>query len=125
MGLARVFALITDGRFSGATRGICIGHISPEAQEGGLIGLIKDGDKIDIDVDNYSINLDVEPRIIAMREKEPKVPLREIDSSWLKQYRMLVTNASNGAMLRTAVNYLLEKSKVAKSKCFSLVLDIL
>jgi dihydroxy-acid dehydratase len=99
-GLGESVALITDGRFSGATRGICIGHISPEAQEGGLIALIKDGDKIDIDVDNYSITLDVEPRILAMREKEPKMALKKIDSSWLKQYRMLVTNASNGAMLR-------------------------
>ncbi len=100
-GLGESVALVTDGRFSGATRGICIGHVSPEAGEGGLIALIKDGDKIDIDIDNYSINLDVDETILKKRAKEIKIIKKPISSSWLKQYRLLVSNASCGAVLKT------------------------
>jgi len=100
-GLGESVALVTDGRFSGATRGICIGHVSPEAGEGGLIALIKDGDKIDIDIDNYSINLDVDEAILQKRAKEIKIIKKPISSSWLKQYRLLVSNASCGAVLKT------------------------
>ena len=101
MGLGESVALITDGRFSGATRGACIGHISPEAAEGGVIGLLKDGDEIVLDVDNYSLSVSVSDAELDER-RESFVPLKkEIKSKWLQQYRLLVTNASNGAVLRT------------------------
>ena len=103
MGLGDKVALITDGRFSGATRGASIGHVSPEAAEGGMIGLLKDGDKIHIDVDKYILSVDLTSEEIAQR-RDNFVPIKkEIKSSWLKQYRALVTNASNGAMLRTDI----------------------
>jgi len=101
MGLGDKVALITDGRFSGATRGASIGHVSPEAAEGGMIGLLKDGDSIHIDVDKYILSVDLSDEEIEKR-KLAFIPLKkEIKSSWLKQYRALVTNASNGAILRT------------------------
>ena len=101
MGLGADVALITDGRFSGATRGLSIGHVSPEAAEGGLIGLLKDGDTIQIDVDAYSIEALIDEAELAKRKAAFKPRLKEIHGSWLKQYRQLVTNASNGAILRT------------------------
>ncbi len=101
MGLGDKVALITDGRFSGATRGASIGHVSPEAAEGGMIGLLKDGDEIHIDVDQYILSVNLSDEEITKRKNE-FVPLKkEISSSWLKQYRALVTNASSGAILRT------------------------
>jgi len=101
MGLGDKVALITDGRFSGATRGASIGHVSPEAAEGGMIGLLKDGDSIHIDVDKYILSVDLSDEEIAKRKAEFTPIKKEIKSSWLKQYRALVTNASNGAVLRT------------------------
>ena len=98
-GLGADVALITDGRFSGATRGLSIGHISPEAAEGGMIGLLKDGDIIDIDVDNFSINVRLSDDEVAMRRKEWKYQGKEVKSKWLRQYQKLVTNASNGGVL--------------------------
>ncbi len=99
MGLGDSVALITDGRFSGATRGASIGHVSPEAGEGGLIGLLEDGDEIHIDVDNYILQANLSDEVIAKRQ-ESFVPLvKPLKSRWLKQYRALVTNASNGAVL--------------------------
>ena len=98
-GLGADVALITDGRFSGATRGLSIGHVSPEAAEGGMIGLLKDGDIIDIDVDNFSINVRLSDDEIAMRRKEWKYQGKEVKSKWLRQYQKLVTNASNGGVL--------------------------
>ena len=101
MGLGAKVALITDGRFSGATRGASIGHVSPEAAEGGLIGIIKDGDEIHIDVDQYILSVNLTEEEIAKR-KAAFVPLKkEIKSKWLRQYRALVTNASNAAILKT------------------------
>ena len=101
MGMGDTVALITDGRFSGATRGASIGHVSPEAAEGGMIGLLKDGDSIHIDVDKYILSVDLSDDEIAKR-KASFVPVKkELKSSWLKQYRALVTNASSGAILRT------------------------
>jgi dihydroxy-acid dehydratase len=101
MGMGKTVALITDGRFSGATRGASIGHVSPEAAEGGMIGLLKNGDTIHIDVDKYILSVDLSDEEIAKR-KAAFVPIKkELTSSWLKQYRALVTNASSGAMLRT------------------------
>ncbi|WP_140486069.1 dihydroxy-acid dehydratase [Flavobacterium sp. GSA192] len=100
MGLGNSVALITDGRFSGATRGASIGHVSPEAAEGGMIGLLKDGDEIHIDVDQYILSVNLTDEEIAKRKAE-FVPLKkELNSKWLGQYRSLVTNASNGAVLK-------------------------
>lgn len=101
MGLGSSVALITDGRFSGATRGASIGHVSPEAAEGGMIGLLKDGDEIHIDVDRYILSVNLSDEEIAER-KAAFVPVKkELESRWLGQYRALVTNASSGAVLKT------------------------
>ncbi|PLY10520.1 MAG: dihydroxy-acid dehydratase [Arcobacter sp.] len=101
MGLGDKVALITDGRFSGATRGASIGHVSPEAAEGGMIGLLKDGDEIHIDVDQYILEVHLSDEEIAKRKAE-FVPLKKsLTSKWLGQYRALVTNASSGAVLKT------------------------
>jgi len=101
MGLGDKVALITDGRFSGATRGASIGHVSPEAAEGGVIGLLEDGDIIDIDVDNYQLSVRLTDAELEERRKNFKPYIKDIQGSWLKQYRQLVTNASNGAVLKT------------------------
>ena len=101
MGMGDTVALITDGRFSGATRGASIGHVSPEAAEGGMIGLLKDGDSIHIDVDKYILSVDLSDEEIAKR-KADFVPIKKpLTSRWLQQYRALVTNASSGAVLKT------------------------
>jgi len=99
MGLGDKVALITDGRFSGATRGASIGHVSPEAAEGGMIGLLKNGDEIHIDVDQYILEVRLDDAEIAKRKAEFKPLVKPLESRWLKQYRALVTNASNGAVL--------------------------
>ncbi len=101
MGLGDKVALITDGRFSGATRGASIGHVSPEAAEGGMIGLLKNGDEIHIDVDQYILSVNLDDKEIAKRKAEFKPLKKFLNSSWLGQYRALVTNASNGAVLKT------------------------
>ncbi len=101
MGLGDKVALITDGRFSGATRGASIGHVSPEAAEGGVIGLLEDGDIIDLDVDNYQLSVRLSDEELAERKDKFQPYIKEIQGSWLKQYRQLVTNASNGAILKT------------------------
>ena len=101
MGLGESVALITDGRFSGATRGACIGHISPEAAEGGLIALIEDGDIIEISVSRGSLELKVDSKILESRRAKWKPIQKEITSKWLKRYALLVSNAANGAVLKT------------------------
>jgi len=101
MGLGDKVALITDGRFSGATRGASIGHVSPEAAEGGMIGLLKDGDEIHIDVDKYILSVKLTAEEIEKRKANFEPIKKELNSSWLKQYRALVTNASSGAILNT------------------------
>ncbi|WP_121726702.1 dihydroxy-acid dehydratase [Helicobacter labetoulli] len=101
MGLGESVALITDGRFSGATRGACIGHISPEAAEGGLIALIEDGDEIEISVSRGSLELKVDSKILEARKAKWKPFKKEITSKWLKRYSLLVSNAANGAVLKT------------------------
>ena len=98
-GLGADVALITDGRFSGATRGLCIGHVSPEAHEGGMIGLLKDGDVIEIDVDKYAINVLLDDTEIKRRRVNFAPVDKKLTSRWLRQYQKLVTNASNGAIL--------------------------
>ena len=101
MGLGESVALITDGRFSGATRGACIGHISPEAAEGGLIALIEDGDIIEISVSRGSLELKVDSKTLEARKAKWKPIKKEIKSKWLKRYSLLVSNAANGAVLKT------------------------
>jgi dihydroxy-acid dehydratase len=101
MGLGEQVALVTDGRFSGATRGACVGHVSPEAAEGGPIGLVQDGDAISIDVEARALVLDVPEGELARRRAAFQPKDKEVRSSWLRRYRMLVTNASTGAVLRS------------------------
>jgi dihydroxy-acid dehydratase len=99
MGLGDTVALITDGRFSGATRGASIGHVSPEAAEGGMIGLLEDGDEIHIDVDEYILQVNISDEEIAKRRANFTPIVKPLESKWLRQYRALVTNASSGAVL--------------------------
>jgi len=99
MGLGDKVALITDGRFSGATRGASIGHVSPEAAEGGMIALVEDGDEIHLDVDNYILEVHLSDEEIAKRRANFTPLVKPLKSRWLRQYRALVTNASNGAVL--------------------------
>ncbi len=98
-GLGNSVALITDGRFSGATHGACIGHVSPEAAEGGLIGLLKDGDIISIDIPGRSMNVELSEDEIATRRADWQPTMKDIAGKWLKRYRKLATNASKGAVL--------------------------
>ena len=97
-GLGDTVALITDGRFSGATRGAAIGHVCPEAAAGGPIGVIRDGDIIDIDIVKGEINLRLPDKEIAERLKNFK-PLEKPVDGYLKRYRAQVTSASKGAVL--------------------------
>jgi dihydroxy-acid dehydratase len=101
MGLGESVALITDGRFSGATRGACIGHVSPEAAEGGVIGLVEDGDIIELDVDAKSLNVKLSDSELLERKKKFVPYKKEIKSKWLKRYALMVSNAANGAVLKT------------------------
>ncbi|MCC6129056.1 MAG: dihydroxy-acid dehydratase [Acidobacteria bacterium] len=100
MGLGNSVALVTDGRFSGGTRGACIGHVSPEAAEGGPIAWVENGDPIAIDLDARSLELEVSEEVLERRRKSRQIRQRSIDSRWLRRYRSLVTNASSGAILR-------------------------
>jgi len=100
LGLEESVALITDGRFSGGTRGPCIGHVSPEAMEGGPIGLVKDGDKIDINIPERKITLEVSAEELEKRKKQFKPPEPRIKYGYLGRYSRLVTSANTGAVLR-------------------------
>lgn len=99
MGLDKDVALITDGRFSGATRGAAIGHISPEAVNGGLIAYIQDGDQIAIDIPNYSISLLVDDEEIEKRKETMPIQKKENLSGYLKRYAKQVGSASKGALI--------------------------
>ncbi len=99
MGLDKKVALITDGRFSGATRGASIGHVSPEAALGGTIALVKDGDIITIDINNYSINLEVSEAELEIRKQNFKKPEPKIKSGYLARYASMVTSANKGAVI--------------------------
>ncbi|MEA2099599.1 MAG: dihydroxy-acid dehydratase [Campylobacterota bacterium] len=101
MGLGESVALITDGRFSGATKGASIGHVSPEAAEGGLIAFIEDGDEIELDTDKHLLQLNVSEEILNKRKLKWVPYKNEVKSKWLKRYQLLVSNASNGAVLKT------------------------
>jgi dihydroxy-acid dehydratase len=100
MGLSESVALITDGRFSGGTRGPCIGHVSPEAMEGGPIAIVRDGDIIDIDIPGRKVDLllsrqEVKKRLSKWRPSRPR-----IDSGWLARYSASVTSAGTGAIMK-------------------------
>ena len=98
-GLGKKCALITDGRFSGATRGICVGHICPEAANGGNIALIKDGDKIKIDIPNRNIELVIDEKTIEERRKNLKPFEPKVKSGYLYKYSQNVQDASHGAIV--------------------------
>lgn len=99
MGLDKTVALITDGRFSGASRGASIGHVSPEAAVGGLIGLVKNGDIIKIDIPSASITLDVSDEEIEKRRAVYVQPEPNVKSGWLSRYAKLVSGADKGAVM--------------------------
>ncbi len=94
-------ALITDGRFSGATRGAAIGHVSPEAAAGGPIALVREGDTIVIDLDSGKLELEVAEAELARRRAEWKAPEPKIKSGWMARYAAMVTSAETGAVLET------------------------
>ncbi|OPY56882.1 MAG: Dihydroxy-acid dehydratase [Pelotomaculum sp. PtaU1.Bin035] len=100
LGMDKDVALLTDGRFSGATRGASIGHISPEAAEGGTIAIIRDGDIIEIDIPNNSLNVALSPAEISARLKEWRPPEPRIKKGYLARYARHVTSASTGAIIR-------------------------
>jgi dihydroxy-acid dehydratase len=100
MGLGTKVGLVTDGRFSGATRGIAIGHVSPEAAEGGPIALVRDGDIIELDMNNRTITLEVSDEELERRRKEWKGFEPKIKRGYLARYSAMVTNASSGGVMK-------------------------
>jgi len=100
MGLGERVALITDGRFSGATRGASIGHVSPEAASGGVIGLVEEGDIIAIDIPNYSITLKVSDKELEARRAKWVCPEPKVKTGYLARYAKLVSSADKGAILQ-------------------------
>ncbi|HEY5997437.1 MAG TPA: dihydroxy-acid dehydratase, partial [Candidatus Deferrimicrobiaceae bacterium] len=100
MGLGTSVALVTDGRFSGGTRGPCIGHVSPEAADGGPIALVKDGDTIILDIPKRKLTLDVAAAELARRKKKWKAPAPKITKGYLARYAKLVRSADEGAVVR-------------------------
>jgi dihydroxy-acid dehydratase len=99
-GLGESVALITDGRFSGGTRGASIGHVSPEAANGGPIGLLKDGDIIEINIPSNSLNVKISDEELAKRKESWKAPAPRITTGWLSRYASMATSADKGAVLR-------------------------
>ncbi len=101
MKLDKTVALITDGRFSGASRGASIGHVCPEAADGGEIGLIEEGDIISIDIPNASIQLEVSDEELAKRKAAYVAPAPKVTTGWLARYSKLVSTSSKGAIMKT------------------------
>ena len=99
MGLGSSVALITDGRFSGATRGASIGHVSPEAVSGGTIAYVKDGDIISINIPAYKIELKVSDEELAKRRAEMPIKRKDNISGYLKRYSAMVSSADKGAVI--------------------------
>jgi dihydroxy-acid dehydratase len=99
-GLGGEVALLTDGRFSGGTRGAAIGHISPEAAEGGIIGLVKEGDKIKIDIPARVLELLVDEAELERRRQDWKPYTKEIKSSILRRYSRMASSAAKGAVTK-------------------------
>jgi dihydroxy-acid dehydratase len=100
MGLGAQVALITDGRFSGASRGISVGHMSPEAAAGGPIALLRNGDVVTIDVDERIINVNLSEQELADRRRAWTEPALKVRTGWLARYAKLVTSANTGAVLK-------------------------
>jgi len=100
MGLDKEVALITDGRFSGATRGASIGHVSPEAAAGGLIGLVEEGDLISIDIDQKQLELIVDESVLAERRQQWRAPEARIKTGYMKRYADIVQSANTGAVFK-------------------------
>jgi len=100
MGLDKEVALITDGRFSGATRGASIGHVSPEAAAGGLIGLVEEGDQISIDINQNRLELLVDESTLAARHNKWQAPQPRIKTGYMKRYADIVQSASTGAIFK-------------------------
>jgi dihydroxy-acid dehydratase len=98
MGLGNSVALITDGRFSGATRGACIGHVSPEAASGGVIGVVREGDRIRIDIPAHTLELKVDAAELEAR-MQAFTPQKKELSGYLKRYAALVSSGASGAVL--------------------------
>lgn len=98
-GLGKQVSLITDGRFSGGTRGACIGHVSPEAAEGGPIALLKQGDIIEIDIPNRTLNVKLSDAELELRRKAMPAPPDRKLTGWLKRYQRMVTSSNTGAVL--------------------------
>ncbi len=99
-GLGDSVALITDGRFSGGTRGACIGHISPEAAVGGPIGLLKKGDRIEIDIPNHKLSVKLSAKELAARKRKWKPRKPKINTGYLTKYASMATSADTGAVLK-------------------------
>jgi dihydroxy-acid dehydratase len=99
-GLGESVALITDGRFSGGTRGACIGHVSPEAAVGGAIGLVNEGDIVEIDIPNRTINVKLTDEELAARKKAWKPRPANITKGYLAKYASMATSADTGAILK-------------------------
>ena len=99
MGLDKEVALITDGRFSGATRGAAIGHVSPEGASGGMIGLIEEGDVIAIDIPNGKLELKVDDATLAKRREAWVCPPPNVTKGYLARYAKLVSSANKGAVV--------------------------
>jgi dihydroxy-acid dehydratase len=97
-GLGKSVALITDGRFSGGSHGFVIGHITPESYDGGLIGLVEDGDWIEIDIKKHQINLLVDEKTIAIRRSHYKAPTLRVSSGVLYKYSKQVKTAADGCV---------------------------
>jgi dihydroxy-acid dehydratase len=99
-GMGLKVALLTDGRFSGASRGACVGHISPEAMEGGPIALIKNGDKINIDIPGRKLELEISDEEMAKRKGAWTKPEPKVKTGYLSRYARMVTSANTGAVLK-------------------------
>jgi len=100
LGLDRDVALLTDGRFSGGTRGACVGHISPEAADGGPIALVQGGDVIEIDIPEKRISIKVDEKTLKERAKNWREPPPKIERGYLHRYARLVSSAAKGAILK-------------------------
>jgi len=100
MGLDKDVSLITDGRFSGGAKGAAIGHVSPEAAEGGMIAFVEDGDEIEIDIPNKKISLNVDDAEIEKRKTGWKAPEPKIKTGYAYRYSQMVTSASTGAVFK-------------------------
>jgi dihydroxy-acid dehydratase len=100
LGLGDKVALVTDGRFSGGTHGPCIGHVSPEAAAGGPIGVVKEGDRITMDIENRRLDLEVDEAELAQRQAAWEKPAPKIDHGYLGRYARMVTSATTGAICR-------------------------